>query len=336
MRFISKLKSTLFFYKKQFMLTYQSFDSYAGFFIDRVLRKSVKKKIIINGFWRSGTTWLQSQICASVKGKSVFEPFGPYVNNDEIYIKSGFLKSDLSKEFQSAFMPYISLKDKSSSLNIFIDSSLNANIESKVIRRLRPSFLSSFRTIVVCKFVRGSLLLPYLIREYPEVPIIHIYRDPRAVITSITRNGWGYWFENFSLQEHFLNMNDGRSDYFNNFKKLIHKYDSYDAQSRICAYWCLTEKFIIENVTDEKNFLRVSYDELINTDFNIVKSFLSNYNIKWQNKNYKEKSSATTNQDRKILSSKEKRDSWKKELEPNLKKKIEDIVSEFGLDFLLT
>ncbi len=330
------LKRSLYHQKKKIRRAYQSYDMYAGFLVDRLLRKSVRKKIIINGFWRSGTTWLQSKICVSVKGKSVFEPFGPYVGNDVIYSKSDLMKSNLSREFQSAFMPFVSVKEKSSSLNEFIDSSLNANIKSKVIRRLRPSFLSSFRNIVVCKFVRGSLLLPYLIREYSEIPIIHIYRDPRAVIASITRNGWGYWFEDFSLQDHFLNMNDGRSDYFNNFQEFILKYDEQDVQSRICAYWCLTERFIIDNVSDEKNFLRVSYDELITTDFKIVTSFLSNYNFKWYENNYGEKSSATTSQYRKSLSSKEKRDSWKKELDPTLKKKIEDIVSAFNLDFVLT
>lgn len=336
MLFFSRPRSFLYKKKKSFKLAFHSFDKYIGYVLDRLFRKFIRKEIIINGFWRSGTTWLQSKICESVKGKSVFEPFGSYVSNDLIYANSGLLKSNFSNEFQSAFMPFMSSENEAIYFKNFIDSTLNANIKSQAVRRLRKSFLSSFRITVVCKYVRGSMLLPYLVRKYPKVPVIHIYRDPRAVITSIIRNGWGYWFEEFSLEEHLLNIDDGRLTYFNKFRKLILKYEQSDPSSRICAYWCLTERFIIDNLSDEKNFLRVSYEDLTDNDFETIKTFLSDYDFKWfENINYNE-SSATTSKERRLLSKELKRDSWKKEIDPLLKKKIEDIVRDFEMEFCLT
>jgi len=35
----------------------------------------ISKCIVVNGFWRSGTTWLQDTLSAAINAKAVFEPF---------------------------------------------------------------------------------------------------------------------------------------------------------------------------------------------------------------------------------------------------------------------
>jgi hypothetical protein len=304
------------------------------YLFDRNLKNSISKTVIINGFWRSGTTLLQTKICKSVKGKSVFEPFGPDVINDPIYLNSKLVKSNLPRNFHNSFMPFSSMKNESLEFEIFILKCFNANIKSAVVRRLRKSIKSSFYKTVVCKFVRGHLLLPYLLNKNPNMPVIHIYRNPKAVLASITRKGWGYWFKDFYLKDQLIEIDDERKVYFNQYKDLIQKYDNKDVHSRICAFWCLVERYIHDKCVPYSNFLYVSYEELITNDFEPIKVFLAKFDLNWYNNSVENLSSVTTNKNRKFMSKEEKRDSWKKELDVETQLKIDLILNDFDLDII--
>lgn len=302
-----------------------------GYTIDKLVKKYVNKTIIVSGFWRSGTTFLQTKICASIRGKSIFEPFGPDVSNNPIYINSGLDKSNLSRKFQNCFMPYGEYDKTKLEFLKFLHDCFIADIKSRVVRRLRKSIFTSFTRTVVCKFVRGHLLIPFLLEQNPYMPIIHISRNPKAVIASIVRSGWGNWFNEFYLSDHLLKIEDGRINYFSKFSDLIDKYDKMDVESRICAYWCLMEKYIHDTCSDKKNFLLVQYEDLISNGFDVVKNFLTNLNHKWHENNIENFSSATTNLNRILLTSEEKRDSWSIELDSQTQKKIDNILLDFNI-----
>mgnify|MGYP006425505187 CR=1 FL=1 len=323
-------KQIRFFFKKN----KRKLQDSTAYFVDKKLKNTVSQTVIINGFWRSGTTLLQTKICKSIRGKSVFEPFGPDVANDSLYKNSKLEKSNLSRNFIASFMPFCDKKNSSSDFNLFINNCFNSNMKSSVIRRLRQSIKSSFSKIVVCKIVRGHLLLPYLLEQYPKTPIIHIYRNPKAVIASITRKGWGYWFKDFYIGEHFINIDDGREEYFNQFENLIKKYDNKDVLSRICAFWCLVERYIQDKCIGSTNFLYISYEYLITNGFEPVEEFLIKFVIEWQDNKVENLNSATTNYDRKIMSKEQKRDSWKRELDFETQRKIDLILEDFGLNTL--
>ncbi len=300
--------------------------------IDKARRNSTKKTIIINGFWRSGTTWLQKKVCVSVNGKSIFEPFSPHITTDSYYSNIGVKKSDLSNNFRHAYMPFFNSKSITRDFEAFLSSVLNATIKAPYARFLRSSMLASFKKTVVCKFVRGHLLLPYILEQNQGVPIIHIYRNPKAVISSIERNRWGYWLEDFCLSEHFLNIEDGRKAYFEKHAALIAKYDQLDSQSRICALWCLTEVYINDHCMSYKNFMKVSYESLVENGFNEIIGFLSGFGHKWTDNTIEKSSSKTTIKSRVNMSNKEKSSSWRQELSLQTQTKIDAIVTEFGLN----
>lgn len=308
----------------------KNFDNKLGLLLDEKFAKSVKKTIIINGFWRSGTTMLQNKVSKSVKGKSIFEPFGPDVSNESIYRNSNIIKADFSRNFHNAFMPFSKMDNHSDEFQEFILSCSNGQIKSNVVRRLRETFLTSFNQTVVCKVVRGHLLLPYLLQNYKRQPIIHIKRNPKAVIASITRKGWGYWFNDFYLVNHLINIDDGRAHYFKRYRSLIDKYDKRDSISRICALWWLSEKFIEDNCRDKSNFISVKYEDLINEGYMRIEEFLLIYDHKWIMNNAEEKSSATTNFNRKNLNKQQKRDSWITELDVVTQNKIDLIIQDFN------
>jgi hypothetical protein len=45
--------------------------------MDYIASQQLKNTLLINGFWRSGTTWLQQTLVQALNAKSLFEPFSP-------------------------------------------------------------------------------------------------------------------------------------------------------------------------------------------------------------------------------------------------------------------
>ena len=45
--------------------------------VDYIAAQRLKNTLLINGFWRSGTTWLQQTLVEALHAKSLFEPFSP-------------------------------------------------------------------------------------------------------------------------------------------------------------------------------------------------------------------------------------------------------------------
>ena len=45
--------------------------------MDYISASNLSDTLLINGFWRSGTTWLQQTFVDAMDAKSLFEPFSP-------------------------------------------------------------------------------------------------------------------------------------------------------------------------------------------------------------------------------------------------------------------
>lgn len=161
--------------------------------------------IVVTGFWRSGTTWLLQSFSRSLRAKSIFEPFHHSIPEyrSSLSLKSGFIEEGSS--FLNEFMPFVTAgthpenqqiraylqKVLTSTLpGIWVRESRRGNrkLEGRVpewrILRLHHRFRDALRMKVVCKFVRGQLTIPALRGWYDPV-IIHLRRDPRAVLASL-------------------------------------------------------------------------------------------------------------------------------------------------------
>lgn len=304
-----------------------------GYYIDSALTSNNRpiNTVVTTGFWRSGTTWLQQTIARIIDAKTVFEPLGPDLNIDIKQSKGN--ESFSSRNFRNAYMPYIDPNDRDNDFDKYIEKCLKSTLKENVTRRLRESVTESFKPRVVCKFVRGQLLLPWMAIKHPNIPLIHIYRDPRSVVASIIRDGWGYWFGDFSLSKHLLELNDGRVSFFNKWADEIKKYDQDGKIAKITAFWCLTEKFISET-SIISNFHRCSYDT-ITKDYNFqhIYEFLEQYGFTCNYIDFSEiQNSPTTNKKRVFKKIQHRKLSWKTELSSSQIDTIERIVLAFNME----
>ena len=117
----------------------------------------------------------------------------------------------------------------------------------------------AFETDVVTKFVRGHLLIPALRDAYDPV-LVHIRRDPRAVMASFHRLGWT-WYKNLSLEDQLLAPNDGRAEYFSKWEEMIRHYEQSKPLVRVAAYWALVERFV-SDLPERARRIVISYEDL--------------------------------------------------------------------------
>ncbi|MFQ5629412.1 MAG: sulfotransferase, partial [bacterium] len=214
------------------------------------------KSLVVSGFWRSGTTWLQEYLAATLQAKTIFEPFHFLVpGSKNLFRFYRILKKP--QGFKELFLPYCaarSLQNYPLLMNDF-DRALRADLPGPAVRVLRKSVEESRLTRVVVKFTRGQLCLRAA-QEAFEMPLIHIYRDPRAVVASMKMTDWFWLFDHLGLQEQLLKVKDGRATVFSVWADAIAEYDG-DKIARIAAYWALSEKYLEDSFSDRPDKIAV-------------------------------------------------------------------------------
>ncbi|MGF1571290.1 MAG: hypothetical protein ACFCVD_24980 [Nodosilinea sp.] len=225
-------------------------DQFNGF------RVVFKDSVIVNGFWRSGTTWIMELAAEMLKAKTVFEPFNPPPPETATVEKSPIGKClpeiqppRQDYAFVCGLMPYVADRlDPESRLAMVVEQALRGRLKRRKLGK--KTLQECLRPRVVTKFTRGSLCLRP-IQDAFAVPVLHVIRDPRAVIASIKHLddgnfAWGT-FNNFPLKQHLLGIPDGRVDYFTRWAEDIEMFNQATDYHRLAAYYCLTERYFLDS-----------------------------------------------------------------------------------------
>ncbi len=305
------------------------------------IRVDIQNGLVINGFWRSGTTWLQEITSEMLQAKLVFEPFdasNKSFRNCLVEIRPR--REDI--RFVNALMPYIANNfEKGTALQDLVNQSLRGqNIGYKHAELKRRRCLKDcLRSRVVTKFVRGSLCLRAIANTF-SVPIIHISRDPRAVVSSIKKKkpSWGKnAFLDFPLVSHLMEVNDGRRDYFQRWTSDIEAIDRTDDYGRIAAYHCLTERYLEDSFQGLScGFAHLRYEALVNEEGRNLALLLEDLGLEPRitHSNKIDIPSFTARDryrsDRKI-SKDERLFGWKSSLSDHERGLVEDVVNTFGM-----
>jgi len=310
------------------------------FAVDKIISPAVRPKesLVLNGFWRSGTTWVQQVLSSALDAKPVFEPFAEKVPHTCRYLE-GVDSKLLMEEVAKPFMPYVATKsDWPKVLEEVVQDSLISTLDRHHYTYAgRQSYKDSLKRAVVVKFVRGALLLPAITQRF-SVPTLHLRRDPRMVIASICRQPrWGGGlFEDLSLTQQFLKIPDGREHIFEPFYDDIMNADKGSLVEKIATYWAISEWFIQQS--DEFHAGRIilaKYEELIVADevdwLNLLQS------LKLQpKKNFSEwglnRASFTTQKGREGLLLERRSNSYNDILTDKDIYLIESIVGKYGLE----
>lgn len=299
--------------------------------------------IVITGFWRSGTTWLLQSLCRSIGAKSVFEPFDPKI---EAYRSALPRRSDypiVDGVLPDTFMPHVSDECPGDlQFRRYIRRVLTASVPGTWLRKSRrrsrehDGRISSWklgrlvqrlrdatRTRVVCKLVRGQLMIPALVRWFNPT-IIHLQRDPRSVVASVRRSLSSVW-NALSLEKQLLGIKDGREKYFQEWVDVIKRFDKKSNVARFAAYWALTEKYVSKN--ENKVDTVLSYEKVCSGRGEYLSDKVEDFiNVsEWK---LGGESITTFESERKMEG---RLYGWEEELETDTIRQIEETVCEIGM-----
>ncbi len=290
--------------------------------------------VVVSGFWRSGTTWLEEALTKILDAKTVFEPFHFMVPAaKKIFKHAGVAKK--SEPFRELFIPYCGTAtlEMHSLLHQYYDHALRAGLSGRAVRVLRKSAAESYRTRVLVKFTRGQFSL-HAAQSTFAMPLIHVFRDPRAVIASAKMTDWYWLFDHLRLSEQLLEPPDGRADFFRRWADEIRTYD-HDKIARMAAYWAITEKFLLEAFANQtRRAVFVSYEELCRRP-EILLHTLARQNVPigaTENLPDVNGDSFSTSAQRRGVSVEERISGWKKVLSRAEIATIENVIRHFGLD----
>lgn len=221
------------------------------------------RSLVVSGFWRSGTTWLQESLAHLLGAKTVFEPF-----HFEVPAARALLSASQpvarSAPFLELHMPYCGGAELSGELRRVFAGALRGTLAGRGTRLLRMDPRECLRRRIVVKLVRGHLCLSAARRSF-GMPIIHVYRDPRGVIASVMQTGWDWLFDHLRLAEQLLEPRDGRAEAFGKWREAIEEYDEQGKIARLAAYWAITERHLSDSLQapDQKAAcLFLSYEDL--------------------------------------------------------------------------
>jgi hypothetical protein len=276
--------------------------------------------ILVTGFWRSGTTWLQEALAEALHAKTIFEPCSvkalPPFN-----CLARFPGRDLAT--QEAYMPLSFSSFERSDLK-FLDGVFSGYCYSNFTFECRRSVREAFRRRVIIKLVRAPFLLTSLLQRY-QVKGIHITRHPCAVVDSLLHAKWDWTFEQVKFRHIFPRTKEVPANLRQDLEVLM-RYDQRPDFERIAAYWAFTEKHVAK-IRSER-FTKVAYEALVRRGATLFPKL-----VKFAGGNPRvslnlEKPSTQTAPERKCISVFERTDSWRRSLDPARRDRIEEVVND--------
>jgi Sulfotransferase family len=134
--------------------------------------QDVRRSCLIAGTARSGTTWLAEVVASQRPCRVMFEPFNP--GKVRAYARFHYFQ-------------YMRPGDSNDELKDFCRRIFTGRVRDAWIDRevdvLRPGYR-------VVKDIRANLMMKWLHREFPEVPMLLLVRHPCAVVASRMKLGW--------------------------------------------------------------------------------------------------------------------------------------------------
>lgn len=189
---------------------YYCFDRYS---------KKTFSTIFIAGVGRSGTTWISEVLNSDRAYRDIFEPFHPYRHRD-------------SSSFN--YHQYIGDAGATTLQSLQATRILRGRTQGLWINKYNHRLVARARII---KDIRANLMLHWLKRLEPAMPVVLLMRNPLDVYRSWQRLGWGMQ----DRGEHSdFDALCGQSNLMEEFPKLadLSRQIGTDAFSRFVFVWC--------------------------------------------------------------------------------------------------
>jgi hypothetical protein len=287
--------------------------------VDYIAAQRLKNTLLINGFWRSGTTWLQQTLVEALHAKSLFEPFSPAAGHqwDQFHGRV----SDASR---NVYMP-LSADCLTPRDRVKLHLALKGVGTHGYTHFLRGPGDKSWSRDLVVKFTQLGFVLDDVTNTY-QVPIIHIRRHPAAVFASFSETDWSWRFEDVRLRALYSPQDYSKGSLERERAETLLRFDRFPAQ-RLAAMWSLSERSAQRSIIAGKAHL-VRYEDVVDQGPGILNRLeLSSVNIPSN-----DTASPVTTSGREQLSVSQRLNDWRSRLTRTEIDTIESVCNELFPD----
>ncbi len=266
-----------------------------------------RQSIFLAGTGRSGTTWLEEILNYNNSFRIMFEPFHSK-------------KVSILKEWN--YRQYLRPDNQEEKYLRPANFILNGRIRNKWIDHLNTKHLTSHRII---KDIRANLILNWIKKNFPEIPIIFIIRHPCAVANSKIKLDWDIDLGNY------LQQNKLMKDFLNPFKEQLE--NVIDTFEKHIFMWCI-ENYIPLRQFNKGEILIVFYESLCKNpekEAERVFAFLGK-NVPVNILQIASNPSKLSRKDSAIVSGENPLNLWRKYITKKQIKRALEILSIFGLN----
>lgn len=269
--------------------------------MDYISSQNLRNTLLVNGFWRSGTTWLQQTLVDALDAKSLFEPFSPAAGH-----QWDQLSRPVSEASRNVYMP-LSANCLAPRDRIKLHLALRGVGTHGYTHFLRGAEARSWSRALVVKFTQLGFILDEVADSH-QVPIIHIRRNPAAVFASFKETDWAWRFQDVRLSQNYSlkDFTQGTAEYER--ADTLLRFDQSPVH-RLAALWSLSERAAQQSIISGRAHL-VRYEDIVGQGPGILNRLhISSVNIASN-----DAASPVTNSGRESLSVSERLNDWKKRL----------------------
>jgi hypothetical protein len=271
-----------------------------------------RNTILLSSLGRSGSTLVSNIVNYKNDYRIIFEPF----KQEKVKLAAEFI-----------YPTYLDLNDTNENISVSMHKILTGRVRSWWTDKPNEKIITTKRLI---KDIYTNLMLGWIKKYYPEIPIILLIRNPFATIESWRRSGWGdlnpkeRTMKQRSLLEPLLPEN-----VFYNYEKatsplINHFYN-----------WAINYYIPLRFFSENEIFVTYYENYLVHPEIEVKKLF------SYLNKPFNEKAidklkefSFTTRKDSPLRKGENILLSWRKKYSEEEMNACMDVLSQFGLDTL--
>ena len=272
--------------------------------------------VILSGFWRSGTTWLQQLTAEAIGAKTLFEPldqdsFIPFLRGKPVQYR-GYIPGSAAEftgaDWQSLDLAFKGISPHRSGFNYLCREGLG----------------EAFRPRVVVKFVRCQMVLDALIKRYNPSATLHISRHPMPVVQSMLKAGWNWNFSEIDLADWY----GGSAASMPAELSKLAEAGLTETHQKVAALWAITEQAAM--AANPVTLCR--YESLVAAPEATFETLMQTAGLTQVQAPSFGKDSPVTVAQRKGISVEERLTSWRRDMPQDLQADIRAVLKDFWPD----
>ncbi|MEM1149605.1 MAG: hypothetical protein AAGI03_03495 [Pseudomonadota bacterium] len=285
----------------------------------------LRDRLVVTGFWRSGTTWILEQAAQAIQAKTIFEPLAP--SSGAFWEDRPFANDRANCEM---FMP-LCVAHLSPSARRMSFGAIAGRGQTGFAFFCRQSLEEATRRNTVAKFTRAGFLVPELLTT-TDARFLHIRRHPGAVYASLRDMKWEWSIKDVSLSRLYGTENALETPALSDVRHALLANDQSPAR-RIAALWALSENAVHQAVRSAPagRIEELSYSDLVLNRACLAEA-LKALGFQLKAKHDPSRVSPVTTLDRYTLNTHERLNSWQDTLSHREKDELRSVTLELFPD----